>query len=65
MTNWDREKIIENAIREYKNSESKKSIENALNMMENVYIMCSLWSVKGIVQLKQNICEAENKLKRM
>jgi len=65
MTNKDREKIIENAIREYKNSESKKNIENALNMMENVYTMCSLWSVKGIEQLRQTIFEAENKLKRM
>lgn len=27
MTNWDREKIIENAIREYKNSESKKVLK--------------------------------------
>lgn len=65
MANREREKIIQNALTQYKNSYSKYQLENALNMMENVFMMCSPWNVKGISQLQISIKEAKKKLNRM
>lgn len=65
MTNKERERIIQNALIEYQNSYTRYQIENALNMMENVFIMCSSWNVKGISQLQMSMNEAKEKLNRM
>jgi hypothetical protein len=61
MKNKERENIIQNSIKEYKNSTSKESILNAINMMENAYVMCSKWNVNGIEQLRKIIIEAKEK----
>lgn len=65
MTNKERERIIQNALIEYQNSYTRYQLENALNMMENVFVMCSPWNVKGISQLQISIKEAKKKLNRM
>lgn len=66
MTNKEREQIIEIALRDYNIvvSESriiKQRIINAVNMMENAYIMCSMWNVKNIEKLRQTIIKAKSK----
>lgn len=65
LTNKERERIIQNALTQYKKSHSKYEIKNALNMMENVFIMCNSWNVKGISQLQMSMNEAKEKLNRM
>lgn len=62
MTNKERERIIQNALTQYKKSHSKYEIKNALNMMENVFIMCNSRNIKGISQLQIAINDAKNKL---
>lgn len=66
MTNKEREQIIEIALRDYNMAVSgfqiqKPRIINAINMMENAYIMCSMWNVKNIEELRQAIIEAKSK----
>ena len=67
-TNKDREKIIENSIRAYKNtimfSINKDRLLNVINEMENVRLMCLPWNVKGICKLEETIKEAKEKLNR-
>lgn len=64
MTNREREQIIDIAIRDYNNAISnpstnrKQKIAFAINMMENAFIMCSIWNVKGIEELRQTIIKA-------
>ena len=62
MTNKEREQIVQNALMQYENSHTKYQLENALNMMENVFIMCGSWNFKGTSQLQTSINEAKNKL---
>lgn len=62
LTYKEYEKIIQNALIQYKHSYSKYEIENALNMMENVFIMCNSRNIKGISQLQISINDAKNKL---
>lgn len=67
MTNKIRKQIIQNAIREYKTailSEGElryEKIAKALNMMENVFIMCSVSRVEGIDKLRWFINDAKKK----
>lgn len=51
-----KKQVVENALREYNNSipfinEQRKS--DVINMLENVYIMCSLFNIEGINRIKQ------------
>ena len=55
MTNKEREQIVQNALMQYANSHTKYQLENALNMMENVFIMCSSWNFKDTSQLQTSI----------
>lgn len=67
-TNKDREAIIKNSIRAYRNTImfgiDKDRLSNVINEMENVRIMCLPWSVKGICELEETIREAKEKLGR-
>lgn len=67
-TNKDRETIIDNSIREYKNTImfdiDKDRLSNVINEMENVRIMCLPWNVKGICKLEETIKEAKERLNR-
>lgn len=67
-TNKDREKIIENSIRAYRNTImfgiDKDRLSNVINEMENVRFMCLPWNVKGICKLEETIKEAKEKLSR-
>ena len=67
-SNRDRELIIRNAISEYRlacawHTESIPSdkIIHALNMMNNVFIMCSPYGTKGIDKLRKEILEGEKR----
>jgi hypothetical protein len=51
-----KKQVVENALREYKNSipfitEQRKL--DVINMLENVYVMCSLFNIKGVDNIKQ------------
>lgn len=67
-TNKDREAIIKNSIRAYRNTImfgiDKDRLSNVINEMENVRIMCLPWNVKGICELEETIREAKEKLGR-
>lgn len=61
-TNADRQRIIYGAIRSYGNKKllrgiSKTELIKTLNEMENVYVMCVPWGVRGICELKKTIDE--------
>lgn len=59
MNNTERKLIIINSIKEYKKAKTKEQKEKALNGMKNVYTMCCLWQVKGILELQTLIREAD------
>lgn len=51
-----KKQVVENALREYKNSipfitEQRKL--DVINMLQNVYIMCSPFSIEGVDTIKQ------------
>ena len=54
MRDAHKELVIKTAIREYENSVLfgfSSSTAHAINMMENAYIMCSAYNIKGIEEL--------------
>lgn len=58
----NKELAIESAIQEYKNSISfgvSSRINRVINMMENVYIMCTPYNIKGVDTLGKAIKEAK------
>ena len=67
-TNKERERIIQNSIRDYRITcmfgIDKDRLSRVIIEMENVRLMCILWSVKGIVELEETIREAKEKLDR-
>lgn len=66
MRDSHKEKVIEVAIQEYKNSVMFGFGTNALhaiNMMNEAYYMCASFNIKGIDILKKTIEEAEEKYK--
>lgn len=51
-----KKQVLENALREYKNSIpfiTKQRKLDVISMLENVYIMCSPFSIKGVDTIKQ------------
>lgn len=61
MTNIDREIIIQNAIRGYKQAQQigdRRQIENAINDMENTFTAVCLCAVEGTEELRQLIFAA-------
>ena len=61
MTNADREILIQNAIRGYKQAQQigdQRQIENAINVMENTFEAICLWAVPGTEDLRQFILAA-------
>lgn len=68
MRDKHKEKVIAVALDEYDRavrSNSATEIERTVNMMENVYIMCSLFSVKGFDRLDAALKEARVKYKNI
>ena len=62
MKNKDRVQIVENAINEYltaKRNGNSDAIKDAVNGMENVYIMMCDNCVPGIEALRELILEAQ------
>lgn len=62
MTNKERTKLIQNAIRDYKaarESEDAQKIRHAVNDMENTFATVCLWSVPGTEELRQMILSAK------
>lgn len=60
-----KEKVIKTAIQEYKNSVFfgfGSNTANAINVMENAFIMCSPFNIEGIAELQKTIKEAKEKL---
>ena len=62
MTKKDRVQIVENAINEYlaaKRNGNSDAIKDAVNGMENVYIMMCDNCVPGVEALRELILEAQ------
>lgn len=62
MTKKDRVQIVENAIKEYlaaKRSGDADTIKDAINGMENAYIMMCNNCVPGVETLRELILEAQ------
>lgn len=67
MKDAHKELVIKTAIQEYKNSVLfgfSSNTAHAINMMEDAYIMCSAYNIKGIAELEQIIKEAKEKYKK-
>ena len=65
MRDSHKELAIKTAIQEYKNSVLfgfSSNTAHAINMMENVFIMCSC-NIEGIEELRKTIKEAKEKYK--
>jgi hypothetical protein len=61
-----KEKVIESAIQEYKNSilfGFGSSALHAINMMELAYYMCAPFNIKGMAELKKTIEDAVSRVK--
>ena len=69
MTNKERAKLIQNAIRDYKaakESGDSQKIRHAVNDMENTFSAVCLWAVPGTEELRQMILSAnEDKASRI
>lgn len=60
VTNMNYTEVINNAINEYEEAKrSGKGVEQAINDMENVYIMVADKNVKGSENLRKMILEAK------
>ena len=67
MRDKHKEKVIEVAIQNYKDSVAfgfSSSTKNAINMMEEAYYMCSGFNIDGISELRKIIDEAKEKYKK-
>ncbi len=67
MRDAHKELVIKTSIREYENSVLfglSSSTAHAINMMENAYIMCSAYNIKGIEELRRTIKEAKEEYKK-
>ena len=67
MRDKHKEKVIEVAIQNYKDSVAfgfSSSTKNAINMMEDAYYMCSGFNIDGISELRKIIDEAKEKYKK-
>ena len=67
MRDRHKEKVIEVAIQNYKDSVAfgfSSSTKNAINMMEEAYYMCSGFNIDGISELRKIIDEAKEKYKK-
>ena len=66
MRDLHKEKVIKTAIQEYKNSVLfgfGSNTANAINVMENAFIMCSPFNIQGVAELQKTIKEAKEKYK--
>ena len=66
MRDLHKEKVIKTAIQEYKNSVLfgfGNNTANAINVMENAFIMCSPFNIQGVAELQKTIKEAKEKYK--
>lgn len=66
MRDLYKENVIKTAIHEYKNSVLfgfGRQTAHAINMMENAFIMCSAFNIKGVAELQKTIQEAKEKYK--
>ena len=64
MRDLYKEEVIKTAIQEYKNSVLfgfGSNTANAINVMENAFIMCSPYKIKGEAELQKTITEAKEK----
>lgn len=64
MRNLYKEKVVKTAIQEYKDSVLfgfGSNTANAINVMENAFIMCSPFNIEGITELQKTIKEAKEK----
>lgn len=67
MSNKQKEKVIQNAIQEYRNSVTfgfSTSTPRAINGMEQAFIMCAPFNIRGTDVLKKTIKEAKEKYKK-
>ena len=61
----NKEQIIENALREYNNSIpfiTKDRRLTVINMLANVYIMCSPFNIKGVDTIKQILLKEQDSI---
>lgn len=66
MRDLYKENVIKTAIQEYKNSVLfgfGGNTANAINVMENAFIMCSPFNIQGVAKLQETIKEAKEKYK--
>jgi hypothetical protein len=58
MRNLYKEKVVKTAIQEYKDSVLfgfGSDTANAINVMENAFIMCSPFNIEGIAELQKQL----------
>lgn len=66
MRDLHKEEVVRTAIQEYKHSVLfgfGSNTANAINVMENVFIMCSPFNIQGVAELQKIIKDAKEKYK--
>lgn len=66
MRDLRKEEVVRTAIQEYKRSVLfgfGSNTANAINVMENVFIMCSPFNIQGVAELQKIIKDAKEKYK--